>query len=247
MKHLSRLLVPAALLVFSLGANSATQDETPKPLPKPTAKQDEAKPAVEPELTDAEKKAIIAVQSKTYPLRKCLISGEALKDPLEIVREGKLVRVCCSMCVDVIDTEPKRYIKELDQAVVKAQISAYPTVKCIVTDKRLSAESAPIEFVHGLRLVRLNDEEAKATFLKDPAKYHAALDKQYMDRQQWDYPLDYCPISKNKLDDKAVDVLYGNTLVKLCCTNCKKAFAEKALYCAVKVRNARTKKTKKSR
>ena len=77
MKIATALLSSALLLFGGLGLQAGQDDKT----------------------ADA---AIIAAQLPSYPLNVCPISGEELGgmgDPINLVVEGKLVRVCCNGCV----------------------------------------------------------------------------------------------------------------------------------------------------
>jgi len=76
-------------------------------------------------------KAVIAKQSKDYPLTKCPVSGEDLGGdmgkPKDLVLAGRLVRLCCGDCVKDIEKDPAKYVKLVDDARSKA--SAKPGVK----------------------------------------------------------------------------------------------------------------------
>lgn len=63
--------------------------------------------------------AIIAAQKESYPLDTCVVSGEKLGsmgDPVDVVVENKLVRLCCASCEKKLRQEPAKYLSELDKA-----------------------------------------------------------------------------------------------------------------------------------
>lgn len=67
--------------------------------------------------------ADIAAQKAAYPLKDCLVGGEALGsmgDPVEHVHEGRLVQFCCEGCIDDFKKEPTKYLAKLDEAIAAA-------------------------------------------------------------------------------------------------------------------------------
>ncbi len=68
--------------------------------------------------------AIIAAQSKDYPLTTCPVSSEVLGgmgEPKNVVVGGRLVRLCCSGCRDDLRADPARYIEKIDEARAEAK------------------------------------------------------------------------------------------------------------------------------
>ena len=67
--------------------------------------------------------AVIKAQVKDYPLETCVISDEELGgemgDILDRVVGGRLVRLCCKMCVKKLDKDPLKYVAEIDAARAK--------------------------------------------------------------------------------------------------------------------------------
>jgi hypothetical protein len=62
--------------------------------------------------------AIIAAQSAVYPLKKCVVSGEALGsmgESVNYVHEGTLIKICCEHCKPDLDKDPAKFV-----AMVKA-------------------------------------------------------------------------------------------------------------------------------
>ena len=171
---------------------------------------------------------VIAQQLPSYPLDKCPVSGEELGgtmgDPVNFVQEGRLVRFCCKDCIKDFKKDPAVVLKQIDEAVVKAQKASYPLAKCPVSGKELASMGEPLDYVHGTRLVRFCCKDCVGTFQKDPAKVMAQIDKGLIDAQKKTYPLTTCPISSKLIEGEGVDYLYGTRLVRFCCPKCPEAF-----------------------
>ncbi len=64
--------------------------------------------------------AVIAAQIPAYPLKKCIVSGEALGgsmgEPIDYVVGNRLVRLCCNGCKKKIAQNPLKYLRQLDEA-----------------------------------------------------------------------------------------------------------------------------------
>lgn len=60
-----------------------------------------------------------AAQRSSYPIDWCLVSGDTLGSdgpPVELVHEGRLVRLCCKSCVKSFRADPGKYLGMLDAA-----------------------------------------------------------------------------------------------------------------------------------
>ena len=69
----------------------------------------------------------IAAQKAAYPLKDCVVGGEALGsmgDPVEYVHEGRLVQFCCEGCIDDFKKDSTKYLAKLDEALAAAAASA---------------------------------------------------------------------------------------------------------------------------
>ena len=194
---------------------------------------------------------IIAEQLPSYPLKTCAVSGEGLDEmggPLDVVQDGRLVRLCCKGCVRALAKNPKEILGKIELAVVEQQKKDYPLTECAVSGEKLGSMGDPIEMVHGTRLVRLCCKGCLRAFKKDPAKHMAAVDKALIAQQKKAYPLDTCLMSGNALDsDKAVDHLYGTKLIRFCCPRCKDSFLEAPEKAIAKMKaDMKKKKSKKA-
>lgn len=188
------------------------------------AKQKQS-PVADAKGTQTEKQddaAIIRDQKPSYPLTKCPISGEELgKDAVDVVKDGRLVRVCCNGCVKKVEA---KHIKAVDDAVIAAQLKDYPLQVCPISGEKLGEGAQNI--VHGTRLVRVCCGKCVGAFQKDPKAYMAQLDKAYIEAGRKTYKLKTCVISDEELGSMgdAVEILYGTQLVRLCCKSCVKGF-----------------------
>lgn len=186
---------------------------------------DASKPAQEAK--SAADAAIIAKQLPSYPLKTCPVSDEPLDvngEPLDIVVQGRLVRMCCKSCVKVLTKDPSAVFAAIDQGVIEQQRPAYPLKTSAVSGKELGAEA--VDHVVGTRLLRLATKDELAAFEKDPAKYMAIVDQALIEAQKASYAPTVCPISGEALGSMGdpYDVLYGTRLVRLCCKGCVKKY-----------------------
>lgn len=60
-------------------------------------------------------KMIIEKQKADYPLAVCVVSDEPLEDPVDVVYQNLLVRLCCKGCVADFESDPESYLKKLKQ------------------------------------------------------------------------------------------------------------------------------------
>lgn len=62
---------------------------------------------------------LIRAQRATYPLDKCIVSGESLSsmgEPVDVLYGTKLVRFCCKKCVPEFQKKPAEYLAKIDAA-----------------------------------------------------------------------------------------------------------------------------------
>ncbi len=63
--------------------------------------------------------AVIKQQKEHYPLNACLVSNEELGgmgEPLDLVYNNHLVRLCCKGCIKKLEKEPAKFLATLDAA-----------------------------------------------------------------------------------------------------------------------------------
>ncbi|MAB81542.1 MAG: hypothetical protein CMJ89_19550 [Planctomycetes bacterium] len=173
------------------------------------------------------KEAVIVKQLPSYPLTTCVVSNEGLGEmgePINLVYEGRLVRLCCKGCVKQLKKNPKPALAKVDKAVVKSQMDGYPFETCIVSDEPLDADDKPLDYVYGTRLVRLCCKGCVKGFKKDPNKFMDKLDMGLIQAQLKDYAMETCLMRGEELGDDPVNFLYGTRLVRVCCKRCMKGF-----------------------
>jgi YHS domain-containing protein len=70
--------------------------------------------------------AVIAKQKDSYPIDKCVVSGEILSDTdfLSRVYANRLVEFCCDHCVDSFVQSPAKYLRLLEKGEAAAEGSA---------------------------------------------------------------------------------------------------------------------------
>jgi len=58
-----------------------------------------------------------SASSDSYPLTKCVVSGEDLGDkPYVFTHNGQTVKLCCKDCLAKFDKDPDQYMAKLNQA-----------------------------------------------------------------------------------------------------------------------------------
>lgn len=224
-------LAAGALLVLPIAAQ--------KPVAKKPVQAAPAAAAKAP--SDAD---IIAQQLPSYPLDTCPISGEKLGsmgDPVDLVVEGRLVRLCCGGCKKKVLADPAAAIAKIDAAVIAQQKASWPLKACPVSGEAYGGDMEPVDYVYGTRYVKFCCKGCIKRFEKDPAKYMEAVDAAYIRAQKPTYPLSVCPISGEELGDDSVDFLYGTQLVRVCCKKCARKVRENPAPVLARIRAAQAK------
>jgi YHS domain-containing protein len=187
----------------------------------PAAQAAQAAPAVPAAGSDAEQ---IAAQRPTYPLEVCIISGEplgAMGARKDVLREGHMVSFCCNDCVKEFDKTPAKYIKQLDEAVVAAQLPTYPLKTCPISGEPLEK---PKYAVVGTRLIAVCCNSCKKDVAADGRAALAKVDAAIIEIEARSYPLETCVVDGKPLGDKPVRNLHGLTLVEFCSAECAAHF-----------------------
>ncbi len=199
-------------------------------------------PVTDDEPVSPEDEAIIAAELPSYPLKTCVVSKRALDSgdgPFDVVINGHLFRICCPGCEETARSKAKEIRRSIERAVISQQRAHWPIKRCPVSGEPYDETKAePVELVHGTRYVKLCCKNCVMAFEYDPAVFMAEIDAAYIASQKKDYPLKTCPISEKPLGEEPVDLLYGTTLVRLCCKSCKGAFDKKPEAVVEKVMRA---------
>jgi YHS domain-containing protein len=105
----------------------------------------------------------------------------------------------------------------------------YPLATCPVSGEELGSMGEPVVKVYDGREVRFCCDDCVGKFEADKAKYWNKADDQIIAEQLMHYPLDTCIVSGHELaeegDHAAVNVVYDNRLVRLCCADCEEDIA----------------------
>ena len=176
----------------------------------------------------AEEKAIIAAELPSYPFKTCVVSKRALDSgagPFDLVIDGHLVRVCCPGCEGGARGKAGEIRRSIERAVIARDRAHWPMKECPVSGEAYDkAGSKSVELVHGTRYVKLCCQGCVKVFEDNPSAFMEEIDAAYIKSQLDGYPLKSCPVSKRPLGDAPVDLLYGTTLVRLCCKGCERGF-----------------------
>lgn len=237
-----------ALALLALAIPAAAQDNQPAK-PAPAAPAAPAKPAAAPQAAakqavaspaDAE---VIVAQLPTYPMNSCIACGKIWgpeDTPLDLVRQGRLIRVCNEACVKPFDVQSAKWFKVLDDQIIAAQTASYPLTQCPLSHEPLGKK--PKYAVVGTRLIEVCCGDCRQEVLGDPAKSAAILkqvDEALVAAQSQDYPLETCVVDGKPLGESKVQRLHGVTLVRFCSADCEAKFAESPREHVAKVAAAR--------
>ena len=121
---------------------------------------------------------IIADQAPLYPLKTSVVTGKDLPaHPYEFVYGNRLVRLGAESEKAEFLKDPRRYLGDLDKAVIAAQGKDYTLKTCPVSKDELGGEMGkPVDMVVAGRLIRLCCNDCKKELEQDPAKFVAMVD-----------------------------------------------------------------------
>ncbi|MBI1189736.1 MAG: hypothetical protein GC200_03525 [Tepidisphaera sp.] len=121
---------------------------------------------------------IIKDQSPLYPLMTSVVTGKDLPEkPYELVYGNRLIRLGAESEKADFLKDAKKYLAELDKAVVAAQGKDYPLKTCPVSKDELGGDMGkPVDVVVAGRLIRLCCKDCKKDIEKEPAKFVAMVD-----------------------------------------------------------------------
>lgn len=176
------------------------------------------------------------IKTDGYPLDTCIVSGKALGEGAKTVEvAGRTYKTCCGKCPAKIEAEPAQYAEKLDAAIVAQQQANYPLTKCVVSGKALDSMGGPKSIVLDGKLVQLCCGNCTKRATARKAEILADLEEAALQAQRKGYLSTTCPVSGHDLDEQAVEVVHGNTLIKLCCEDCIEKVQAKPNEIAAKV------------
>lgn len=186
---------------------------------------------------------IIETQRRHYPLATCVTCDAELGDGAhEFVYQNRLVKTCCVMCEASFHQDPASMTRKMDAAIIEAQLPAYPLNECVVSGESFETEvENPISFVVNNRLVRVCCNHCVTEVSNYPHEYLAKIEAAYADAQRESYPLTTCAVSGEDLGSMGdpVEVIAGQTLIRLCCAHCAGKVDENPAAYIAKVNAAR--------
>jgi hypothetical protein len=184
-------------------------------LAAPLAAQEEA--AVKPQKT-----ANYTVV-KQYPLEGCVVSDRPLEEGKAKTFEvqGRVLRTCCAKCQKKVEDAPEEFVARIDAALIAAQQATYPLETCPVSGKKIGSMGKGHDMVVAGTLVRLCCEQCVDKANKLGEQVVRKIQDAAYQKQLAAYPTDKCVVSGHELDtEDPTDVMYGTTLVRLCCEDC---------------------------
>lgn len=186
---------------------------------------------------------IIETQRRHYPLATCVTcDSELAAGAHEFVYQNRLVKTCCVMCEASFHESAEAMTKKMDAAIIEAHLPAYPLNECVVSGESFETEvENPISFVVNNRLVRVCCNHCVGEVSDYPHEYLPKLEAAYAEAQRESYPLTTCAVSGEELGSMGdpVELIAGQTLIRLCCDHCAgKVNEDPAAYIA-KVHDAR--------
>jgi len=125
-------------------------------------------------------KKVVASQMPYYPWTDCPIGKHSLDEgdsPIEAVVYNRLVRLCCEHCLESLNEDPMKTIKQLDEAIIAKQSADYPLETCPVSGEELGSHGEPANVVIAGRLVKLCCAPCTEDVMNNPAPVLAELDK----------------------------------------------------------------------
>jgi len=104
----------------------------------------------------------------------------------------------------------------------------YTLDTCPVSGEKLGAMGAPVVKQYDGREVRFCCNSCVKPFEEKQAEFIAKIDEQIVKQQLAHYPLKNCVVMEDDIlgdnDTQPVNFVYGNRLVRFCCSNCIKDF-----------------------
>lgn len=184
------------------------------------------------------------VQKSLYPLTTCVVSGEKLEgDDVKVFEvDGRTFKTCCGRCQKKVEADPATFAAKLDEAIVQQQIAAYPLDVCPVSGEKLGAMGEPAKLVLNDTLVQLCCKGCTKKAIAGADAIVRKIHDAAYEAQRASFPLTTCVVAGHELDDKAVDVMYGTTLVRFCCEDCTGKFEKDPASFLAKIAAARAPK-----
>ncbi|MEE2906387.1 MAG: hypothetical protein VX527_00995 [Planctomycetota bacterium] len=170
------------------------------------------------------------ILSRAYILPNCPVTNKpvnSMKEAVTKVIDDREITFCCAPCIKKFEADLPKYNAKVNEQIIKQQLPAYPLQNCLASGRPIDVKGTPTNSVYGNQLMRFCCGGCAAYVQEDPVrlkKAMATLDAAYTAQQLATYPLSTCVVSGEPLGDKAVNVVIGSHLVRLCCAQCEKKF-----------------------
>jgi YHS domain-containing protein len=176
---------------------------------------------------------------------KCPISGEPVNARIYVEHDGHKIGLCCGGCRRQFEawdgTRKDRFVSTAlgamseERSAPTTQPAAeapkgdpYPLSTCPVSGQPLGSMGDPIVKAYDGREVRFCCGGCIGRFESAKEEHFAKIDQQIIRAQRPYYPLTTCVVMGDELvdegEDAAIDHVYRNRLVRLCCKGCVRRF-----------------------
>ncbi|MFM9995653.1 MAG: hypothetical protein ACKVU4_07620 [Phycisphaerales bacterium] len=170
-----------------------------------------------------ERRSDVTVVMDSYYLSTCARCDGLLGskgESMEVVRDGRRLRLCSGACIDAFDRDPRAGCEHVDAVMIADQRPHYPLTTSLVTGRPLGP--SPIEFIWGNRLFRAADDAERGLLLARPAESMRLLNRAVCVAQAPLYGMPHkCPVQGDILpSDDPVDIVVANRMIRVCCGRC---------------------------
>ncbi len=98
-------------------------------------------------------------------------------DPVIRTYNNRQIKFCCDQCPAKFEQDQERYLKQLDDAIIAAQVADYPLDECVVSGEQLGGMGDPYDYVYNNELVRFCCSGCVTKFEQNPDKFLTKLHK----------------------------------------------------------------------
>lgn len=141
-------------------------------------------------------------------------------ESLEVVREGRGLRMCCPECIEAFDRDPTAGRAHVDAVLIADQRPHYPLSTSLVSGRPLGAGA--LDFIWGNRLFRVASDAERRQLQTRPEHYLQLLNEAVCAAQAGRYGMpDKCPVQGDILaSDEPFDIVIANRMIRVCCGRC---------------------------
>lgn len=156
-----------------------------------------------------------------YPLDVCIVTKQALtKDAIEFEAGGRKFRVADAKARAEIEKDPKPWVSKLDQASIEQQSPHCKFDRCPNCRGAFAANQDPIYVVADGLVLRVCGEACKTLRRSTSSRAGVSIRAELAHRTTRPYPAKACPVCDKPLDEKAIWVQHGWSVVKVNSEEC---------------------------